>query len=116
VKLEICALARMIRPKGIAEAVAAVVRARKLGANVDGAPDPANPTSYSQADLRRWVGTPGIAWHGATEDGASIHCEHRIAMPPAGGRSLRDRGRQRHLLGVSGQSLRSLSASCSRPF
>jgi hypothetical protein len=74
----------MIRPKGIAEAVAAVVRARELGAIVEldlyGAPDPANPTSYSQAELRRWAGTPGVAWHGATEDGTSIHREHHIAM------------------------------------
>ena len=82
--VRVAVLARMIRPKGIAEAVAAVVRARELGANVEldlyGAPDPANPTSYSQADLRRWAGTPGIAWHGVTEDGAGVHREHHIAM------------------------------------
>src|SRR5215471_2777434 len=74
----------MIKPKGIAEAVAAVVRARALGANIEldlyGAPDPANPTSFSEADLRQWARQPGIAWHGVTTDGARICREHHIAM------------------------------------
>lgn len=82
--VKVAVLARMIRPKGIAQAVAAVVRARELGANVEldlfGAPDPANPTSFSETDLRQWSSMPGIAWHGATNDGARVHREHHIAM------------------------------------
>ena len=60
--VKIALLARMIRPKGIAEAVAAVQRARELGAAVElhlyGAPDPSNRTSYAEADLRRWARRP----------------------------------------------------------
>jgi glycosyltransferase involved in cell wall biosynthesis len=82
--VKIALLARMIKPKGIAEAVAAVRRARELGAAVElhlyGAPDPSNRTSYAEADLRRWAGEPGIYWHGVTDDVARVHREHHIAM------------------------------------
>ena len=82
--VKIALLARMIKPKGIAEAVAAVRRARELGAAVElhlyGAPDPSNRTSYAEADLRRWASDPGIHWHGATDDVARVHREHHIAM------------------------------------
>jgi glycosyltransferase involved in cell wall biosynthesis len=74
----------MIKPKGIAEAVAAVRRARELGAAVElhlyGAPDPSNRTSYAEADLRRWAREPGIYWHGVTDDVARVYREHHIAM------------------------------------
>jgi glycosyltransferase involved in cell wall biosynthesis len=74
----------MIKPKGIAEAVAAVRRARELGAAVElhlfGAPDPSNRSSYAEADLRRWASDPGVHWHGATDDVARVHREHHIAM------------------------------------
>jgi glycosyltransferase involved in cell wall biosynthesis len=82
--VKIALLARMIKPKGIAEAVAAVQRARELGAAVElhlfGAPDPSNRTSYAEADLRRWTSDPGIHWHGATDDVARVYREHHIAM------------------------------------
>ena len=74
----------MIKPKGIAEAVAAVQRARALGAAVElhlyGAPDPSNRTSYAQADLRRWANDPSIHWHGVTDDVARVYREHHVAM------------------------------------
>jgi glycosyltransferase involved in cell wall biosynthesis len=82
--IKVALLARMIKPKGIAEAVAAVRRARELGAAVElhlyGAPDPSNRTSYTEADLRRWASDPGIQWQGATDDVARVHREHHIAM------------------------------------
>jgi glycosyltransferase involved in cell wall biosynthesis len=82
--VKIALLARMIRPKGIAEAVAAVRRARALGATVEldlyGVPDPSNRTSYAEADLRRWASEPGIYWQGATDDVARVYCEHHLAM------------------------------------
>jgi glycosyltransferase involved in cell wall biosynthesis len=82
--VKIALLARMIKPKGVAEAVAAVRRARELGAAVElhlfGAPDPSNRTSYAEADLRRWASDPGIHWHGATDDVAQVYREHHIAM------------------------------------
>jgi glycosyltransferase involved in cell wall biosynthesis len=74
----------MIRPKGIAAAVAAVQRARALGAAVElhlyGLPDPSNRTSHTEAELRQWGSAPGIHWHGATDDVARVHREHHIAM------------------------------------
>ncbi len=82
--VKIALLSRMIKPKGIAQAVAAVRRARALGAAVElhlfGAPDLSNRTTYAEADLRRWAGEPGIYWHGATDDVARVHREHHIAM------------------------------------
>jgi glycosyltransferase involved in cell wall biosynthesis len=82
--VKVALLARMIKPKGIAAAVAAVQRARALGAAVElhlyGAPDPSNRTSYAQADLRRWANDPGIHWHGVTDDVAGVYREHHVAM------------------------------------
>jgi glycosyltransferase involved in cell wall biosynthesis len=82
--LKIALLARMIRPKGIAEAVAAVRRAQALGAAVEldlyGAPDPSNRTSYAEADLHRWASEPGMHWHGATDDVARVYGAHHVAM------------------------------------
>ena len=74
----------MIKPKGIAEAVAAVRRARDRGAPVEldlyGAPDPSNRTSFTEADLRQWASEPGINWRGVTEDVAGVYREHHVAM------------------------------------
>lgn len=82
--VKIALLARMIRPKGIAEAVAAVQRARALGAAVEldlyGAPDPSNRTSYAEADLHRWASEPGIHWQGTTDDVARVYRAHHVAM------------------------------------
>jgi glycosyltransferase involved in cell wall biosynthesis len=82
--VRIALLARMIRPKGIAEAVAAVARARALGAAIEldlyGSPDPSNRTSYTEADLQHWAAEPGIHWHGATGDVADVYRDHHIAL------------------------------------
>jgi glycosyltransferase involved in cell wall biosynthesis len=82
--IRVALLARMIKPKGIAEAVAALRRARALGAPVEldlyGTPDPSNRTSYTEAELRRWGSEPGIHWHGATDDVAGVYREHHIGM------------------------------------
>jgi glycosyltransferase involved in cell wall biosynthesis len=77
-------VARMLVPKGIAETVAAVRRARAQGAPVElnlyGAPDPSNRRSYSQDDLRRWSAEPGIAWHGPTDDVTRVWRENHVAV------------------------------------
>jgi glycosyltransferase involved in cell wall biosynthesis len=82
--VRIAVLARMIKPKGIAESVAAVQRARSLGADVEldlyGVPDPSNPTSYAEGDLQRWSAEPGIHWRGASANVAKVLCEHHIVM------------------------------------
>jgi glycosyltransferase involved in cell wall biosynthesis len=82
--LKVAVVSRMIRPKGIAEAVEAVRRARDAGASVElhlfGDPDPANPLSIPQATLEGWSAAPGVAWHGHVADVARVWREHHIAM------------------------------------
>jgi glycosyltransferase involved in cell wall biosynthesis len=81
--LKVAVVARMIWPKGIAESVAAVRRARALGADVTldlyGTPDPSNRRTATEADLTA-LGEPGIAWRGRTDDVPRVWREHHVAM------------------------------------
>jgi glycosyltransferase involved in cell wall biosynthesis len=82
--IKVAVVARMVKTKGIAECVAAVVRARALGAHVElhlfGEPDRSNRMSLSETDLRGWAAEPGIYWHGPTAEPARVWCEHHVAM------------------------------------
>ena len=82
--VKIAVVARMICPKGIEEAVAATRLARAQGAVVElhlfGAPDPSNPTTLTEADLRRFSAAPGIFWQGWAADVAQVWCDHHIAL------------------------------------
>jgi glycosyltransferase involved in cell wall biosynthesis len=82
--LKVAVVARMIRPKGIVEAVDAVQRARAAGAPVElhlfGDPDPDNPRSIPLATLAQWSKEPGIAWHGRATDVTRVWREHHVAM------------------------------------
>ncbi len=82
--VKVAVVARMIAPKGIAEAVAATRRARSLGANVElhlfGDPDPTDRRAITEATLRQWSAEPGIHWHGHTTNVAQVWREHHIAM------------------------------------
>jgi glycosyltransferase involved in cell wall biosynthesis len=82
--VKVAVVGRMLVPKGIAETVEAVRRARAQGApielNLYGEPDPSNRRSYSQDQLRRWAAEPGIAWHGPTDDVARVWRENHVAM------------------------------------
>jgi glycosyltransferase involved in cell wall biosynthesis len=82
--LTVAVVARMIRPKGIVEAVEAVRRARGAGAPVElhlfGDPDPANSRSIPQATLERWSAEPGITWHGRVSDVGQVWSQHHVAM------------------------------------
>jgi glycosyltransferase involved in cell wall biosynthesis len=82
--VKIAVVSRMIRSKGIMEAVEAVRRARATGAPVElhlyGDPDPDNRRSIPQATLEQWSAEPGIAWHGRATDVARVWREHHIAM------------------------------------
>jgi glycosyltransferase involved in cell wall biosynthesis len=82
--LKVAVVARMIWPKGIAEAVAAVKRARALGADIEldlyGAPDPSNRRTCTQAELAALGAEPGTSWHGQTGDVARVWREHHVAM------------------------------------
>lgn len=74
----------MIEPKGIAEAVEAVRRARARGAQIEldlfGEPDPANPHSIAETTLRAWSAEPGVCWRGRTDDVARVWREHHVAL------------------------------------
>ena len=82
--LRVAMVARMIEGKGIADAVAAVTRARALGAPVEldlyGSPDPSNRRSCSEDDLNRWSAEPGIRWFGRTADVPEVWRTHHVAM------------------------------------
>jgi glycosyltransferase involved in cell wall biosynthesis len=82
--VKIAVVSRMIRPKGVVEAVEAVRRARAVGAPIElhlfGGPDPANPCSIPQATLLRWSDEPGITWHGQVADVARVWREHHVAL------------------------------------
>ena len=82
--MRVAVVARMIWPKGIGEAVAAVRRARASGAIVEldlfGQPDPSNPKSIPEQTLRKWSSLPGIAWRGHTSDVAAVWRDHHVAL------------------------------------
>jgi glycosyltransferase involved in cell wall biosynthesis len=82
--VKVAVVGRMIRPKGIIEAVEAVRVARATGAPVElhlfGDPDPDNPRSIPLETLQRWSDEPGIAWHGRVADVGRVWREHHIAM------------------------------------
>jgi glycosyltransferase involved in cell wall biosynthesis len=82
--VRVAVVGRMLIPKGIAESVEAVRRARAQGAPVDlslyGEPDPSNRRSFSQDQLGRWAAEPGITWHGPTDDVAKVWRENHVAM------------------------------------
>ena len=82
--VKVAVVSRMIRPKGIVEAVEAVRRARAAGAPVElhlfGDPDPANRRSIPLATLEQWSAEPGIVWHSHTTDIARVWREHHVAL------------------------------------
>jgi len=82
--VKIAIVARMLEPKGIVEAVAAVREARAAGADVEidlfGAPDPANRRSLSESQLRAWSADPWIRWQGPSTDIAGVWRDHHVAM------------------------------------
>jgi len=82
--LKVAVVSRMIRPKGIVEAVEAVRRARGAGATVElhlfGDPDPDNPRSIPEATLEQWSKERGITWHGRVADVAQVWRQHHVAM------------------------------------
>lgn len=82
--VRLAVVSRMIWPKGIATAVAAVQRVQAAGAPVEldlyGEPDPANPLAIPPARLREWSQSPGIRWHGRTADVAQVWREHHISL------------------------------------
>ena len=77
-------VARMIRPKGIAEAVEAIQRVRAGGVQAElhlfGASDPSNRSAIPDDVLRAWCAKPGIHWHTHVDDVARVWREHHAAL------------------------------------
>jgi glycosyltransferase involved in cell wall biosynthesis len=83
--VKVAVVARMIWPKGIAEAVEAARYARvALGAPIElhlfGGLDPSNRRPIDAAVLREWSAEPGITWHGATDDAPRVWRDHHVAL------------------------------------
>jgi glycosyltransferase involved in cell wall biosynthesis len=77
---------RMLRSKGVFDAVAAVRRLRERGVAAElllaGSPDPDNRDSLSEADLRALDGEPGVEWLGRVEDVRTVWQRAAIAVLP----------------------------------
>jgi glycosyltransferase involved in cell wall biosynthesis len=82
--LKVAIIARMLRSKGIVEAVAAIRSARSRNVPVElhlfGLPDSSNRLSLSEHELRKWSGTDGVYWHGATDQPATVYSQHHVGM------------------------------------
>lgn len=79
--------ARMLRDKGVVEFVEA---ARQLGGNsatarfvLVGDPDPSNPASLPDQQLRDWVAQGTVEWWGWREDMAKVYQRAHIACLPS---------------------------------
>jgi glycosyltransferase involved in cell wall biosynthesis len=75
-------VSRMLRTKGIAEAVAAAsqLRAETIELHLFGSPDPTNRDSCTENELRAFAAEPNIFWHGPTDDVARVWQEHHVAV------------------------------------
>jgi glycosyltransferase involved in cell wall biosynthesis len=82
--VKVAIVSRMLVPKGIREAVDAVLIARheecEISLHLFGVPDPANPTSFTEADLLAWTQDEGIVWHGRADSITEVWKQHHIAM------------------------------------
>ncbi len=82
--VRVAVVARMIEPKGIAEAVEAARRARAAGAPIElhlfGGLDPSNRRPISEDTLRQWSAESGITWHGPTTDVPGVWRDHHVAL------------------------------------
>ena len=87
--LRAAVVARMVHSKGVDVAVEALRRARAAGAPVElslyGAPDPENPRTVSEDQLRRWSEEPGVTWHGHAADVAAVWRAHHVVLVPSRG-------------------------------
>jgi glycosyltransferase involved in cell wall biosynthesis len=80
-------VARMLADKGIGEAVAAIRRLRDGGVDgwlwLVGAPDPHNPSSIDEPQLRAWAVQDGVRWLGHQSDILAIWREADVALLPS---------------------------------
>lgn len=84
--LAVALVARMLRSKGVLDAVAAVRRLRAQGVAIElllaGAGDPGNPDSLDDATLAALAAEPGVRWLGHVEDVRAVWRQAAIAVLP----------------------------------
>lgn len=77
-------VARMLRSKGIAAAVEAFSLAQERQPDIElhlyGDVDPANPTSYSRAEMGEFIARGRVFWHGFQKDVPAIWRDNHVAM------------------------------------
>lgn len=91
--LRVAFVGRMLRIKGVADLVEAVALARGAGAPIElslyGEPDPANPASLTEAQLKDWDRREGVSWRGRADDVAAVWAAHHVCVQPSlGGEGL----------------------------
>jgi len=85
--------ARMLRDKGVHEFIIAArillnrgYRARFI---LQGDPDPRNPTSFSESDLKSFSGEGAVEWHSHTNEiWKALACAHLVVLPSYYGEGL----------------------------
>lgn len=85
--LKAAMVGRMLWAKGADSAVEAIGQLSAKGVAVEldlwGEPDPDNPASIQEAQLRRWSERPGIHWRGRSDDIGAVWRETQIALAPS---------------------------------
>lgn len=80
-------VARMLWTKGVAEMVEAARLLRRRGVNgrvwLVGDPDPENPESVPESELRRWHQEGVVEWKGHIDDIFSVWSETHVAVLPS---------------------------------
>jgi glycosyltransferase involved in cell wall biosynthesis len=78
---------RMLKDKGVPVLVEALRNALARGVDLElllvGTPDPHNPSSVTEADMRRWAAEPGIDWRGNVADVRAVWSEAHFAILPS---------------------------------
>jgi glycosyltransferase involved in cell wall biosynthesis len=85
--LTIAFVGRLLDDKGVRTLVAAHRLLRAKGSPVAlllaGTPDPANPASISEQEVKGWSSEPGITWLGQVSDIATVWARAHIAVLPS---------------------------------
>lgn len=78
---------RLLEDKGIRTLVQAHLLLRLNGSNAElliaGTPDPANPGSIPETEVRSWATEPGVRWLGHVDDIAALWARAHVAVLPS---------------------------------